>query len=439
MKRWVKLAALLCVVLFARGSWAQPQEAPWAPGGESRPEDLHIHLFTFGPGDEIISWWGHTALVVEDRRLNHARLYNYGMFSFGSDMLPKFAKGRLEFWVGEAPVIATVRMYAHDKRSVHSQELNLDPEARVQTAQRLALNVRPENRTYLYDHYRDNCSSRPRDVIDAAVGGQLRQATSAPGRMTLRQHTQRYTQVSPPMSVFLDFMMNSDIDQPISMSAEAFLPDELERQVDALQYTDSQGRTVPLVARKQVLANTTRAPVPELPPRYEPALLGIGLTVGALFLASAWGARKGSKGLRTLHGGLQALVGLVLGIPGAVLVVMWAFTNHTVTYHNENLFLANPLTLLLIPWGIKQALGNAKAAHRAARLWYVLLGLGCLAFALKLLPGLHQDNGRALALLFPVLLFGAAAALVQVRGLSTGEETHGGGREGAGVGTSSAA
>ena len=29
--------------------------APWAPGGQSHPEDLIVSLVTFGPGDDIPS------------------------------------------------------------------------------------------------------------------------------------------------------------------------------------------------------------------------------------------------------------------------------------------------------------------------------------------------------------------------------------------------
>src|SRR3954454_20822375 len=75
--------------------------APWAPGGVSQPEDLVISVVTFGPGDDLPSWWGHTALVVEDLRLGQGRLYNYGMFGFSTGFVHKFVQGRLEFWVGE--------------------------------------------------------------------------------------------------------------------------------------------------------------------------------------------------------------------------------------------------------------------------------------------------------------------------------------------------
>jgi hypothetical protein len=405
----MRRALLAALCLAGAVAWGQVPEAPWAPGGPSQPEDLKVYLYTFGPGDEIVSWWGHIALVVEDVGRRQARLYNYGMFSFDKAMLAKFALGRLEFWVGEAPVGWTVRAYGSDNRSVHVQELNLSPQDRQRLAQSLAINVRPENRTYLYDHYRDNCSSRPRDVIDAAVHGQLRQATSAPGRMTLRQHTQRYTSVNPAMSVFLDFMMNDTIDKPIPQAAEAFLPDELERQLDGFRYLNQEGIRVPIVLRKASLYQAHRPPVPEKPPRYEPWLWGLGMAIAAL------GVVTRSVG-RFLSGAYQALIGLLVGLPGTVLLLMWIITNHTVTFHNENLLLANPFTLLLVPLGIWVMRGSQKATQLATKLWYGLAAMGCLGLALKLFPAFDQDNGRARALLLPILLGGALASLLSRRG-----------------------
>src|SRR5690606_3617895 len=122
-----------------------------------------------------------------------------------------------------------LRFYQRLNRDVDILVLNLSPEARKRMARHLADNVLPENRSYLYDHYRDNCSTRLRDAVDVGTGGRLRELLSAPGRMTLREHTRRYTAVNPAMSFLLDLAMNDTIDQPLTRWDEAFLPDELER------------------------------------------------------------------------------------------------------------------------------------------------------------------------------------------------------------------
>ena len=391
---------------------------PWGTG-QSRGEDLRILFAVFAPGpaDDVASWWGHAALIVEDAQARQGRMYNYGMFDF--DKFGQFALGRLEFWVDDDPRVSGIlNYYKRQDRDVKLLELDLTPEAKVQMARALADNVLPQNRDYLYAHYDDNCATRLRDMIDVGTGGQYRAAMQAPGRMTLREHTRRYTDVVPWMSVLLDFMMNSSIDQPITRWQEAFLPDEMDLQLAGFRVKRPDGTEVPIVKRVVTLhRSATIAPARAEPPDYTAGLLAVGGGLGALALAlAAWLRRTGSRAARILLGLEHALVGLVFGIPGLALVLMWAFTDHTVTFHNENLSLANPLTLLALPLGVSLARGRKAATpRRLALLWAVLAGLALLGVLLKPLPGFTQDNGRLLALMLPAVLGLAAAARLALR------------------------
>jgi len=407
--------SLIATCLLGLLMWAAPARAadaapPWGTG-ESRGEDLSIWLVTFSPGDEVPEWWGHGSLVVEDRRLQHTRLYNYGMYSFDDGMLARFAMGRLEFYVDDAGVNGTFRLYKRYDRDVRIQELNLTSEQRVAVAKRLADNVLPENRGYLYHHYHDNCVTRLRDMIDVAVGGQLREADKAPGRMTLREHTRRYTSVNAPMSVLLDFMMNDEIDRPITKWEEAFLPDELEAQVAALQVKGADGQPQSLVAKQwNYHESPTRRRPPSEPPAWGPWILALGVALGGAAVGlAAWERRRGSRAARILLGLENVVLGLVLGLPGTALFIMWLVTDHTVVYRNENLFLANPLTLLAVPFGVALMRGSAKARARLLKVWDALAALGVLGVALKLLPSFDQDNWRLIALILPISLGMAGA------------------------------
>jgi hypothetical protein len=399
------LSSLPLLLAVTAGQWLPP----WMTN-ESRPEDLAVTLVTFGPGDDLVSWWGHTSLAVEDRRLGQARLYNYGMFSFDEGFFGRFFKGRLEFWVSDRdPVDLTYRYYQSANRDVRLQELDLPSEQAMQLAKALGENVLPKNRMYLYHHYRDNCSTRPRDLVDQATWGQLKAATSGPARMSLRDHTLRYARVSPPIALGLDFLQNDELDQPITQQAEAYLPDELERQVQALVVTRPDGSRAPLVKRQVELFKSNRPPPPERAPNWNWALLGLGVVVGFAGLGLGHLGRAGARWPRVLLGLLTALFGLVLGILGTGLLVMGLFTDHSVTHRNENLFLANPITLALLPLGLMLVFGSKRARTGLLWTWSALGLLSILGMVLKVLPAFDQANWNLIALLAPINLSFAAA------------------------------
>ena len=75
---------------------------------------------------------------------------------------------------------------------------------------------------------------------------------------------------------------------------------------------------------------------------------------------------------------------LIFGIPGLILFILSLFTDHTVTYYNENLYLANPLTILFIPLGIMFAYENKFSFKWLSLWWYILTLFSILLFFLYL-------------------------------------------------------
>jgi hypothetical protein len=409
----MRRAFLLLVLAAAIPAWAQVP-APWAVGA-SRAEDLVVQLVTIGPSDPLYTWWGHSALIVEDSRLGVSRFYNYGLFSFEQEsFILNFAMGRLWFQVGASDTGRELAYYRSLGRSIRIQTLALSPQKRLEMGRFLENNILPQNRTYLYDHYYDNCATRVRDLIDATIDGQLAEATSANGRMTLREHTRRFTEHSHFMDWLLMFLMSEVIDHPISMWEEMFLPSELERNVATLRYRNETGQEIPLVGESFVYfdAPQQRPVLEQASPIWFRALIpGLILGLPGLLLGFLlWRGRKNRDPKWTLMGICSTLVGLIVGLPGGALFFMSTFTDHTVTYANENLFLTNPLILAAIPFGLVAALGRGSRSRRLLQLfWIIMAGLACVYLLLKLFPFFGQANSGALATLLPVL-FGFAVA-----------------------------
>jgi hypothetical protein len=400
--RWVLPLALWA--LAAAPIRAQ-STAPWAVGA-SRAEDLVVTLATIDPAEPIYTWWGHTALIIEDTRLQESRLYNYGLFTFDQDSFVRnFVMGRLWFQVGAARPGRELEYNARMNRSIRLQTLDLPPAKRLGVAEFLETNILPENRVYLYDHYYDNCATRVRDVIDQAVDGQLFAATNEPAELTLREATRRYTARHPGMDWLLMFLMSDSIDRPVTRWEQMFLPGELERYVGSLRYVDAQGDSRPLAADERVYHEASGvAPIPDRAAPHWPWGLAVGVLLGAAAAGLGyWASRRGGAA-RVLFGLYNALAGLALGIPGSALFFMSKFTDHWVTYSNENLFLANPLALLLVPLGIALAAGGKRSRRWLPMAWYFLSTVAVVYLILKALPVFRQDNWLAVATILPVLL-----------------------------------
>lgn len=402
IKRLFGLLATLAILSTATPAHAW-DPVPWGTG-DSQPEDIRVRLVVFGPGDAVPSWFGHGALVVEDVERDLELAYNYGMFNFDGTLLVQFATGRLRFWVATQPVPRVYELYKQNGRDVVVYDLNLSPERRMRLAESLATNARPDNRYYQYHHYYDNCATRPRDMLDDAIDGQLKDATSTSSGLSMREHTRRYTHHNPPMDFLLMFMMNDSIDGEASQWDAMFLPDELGKHVSNLTIRGVDGNQKPLVSDRRVYwdADAQRS-IPDRAPPMWPWTLALGLIAGGFALYSRiwWHRDQSSKWRRLVATGWETLWGLLLGIPGFALAAMACFTDHEVTYWNENLLLANPLTLLA---GILATVALFGSRFGAARrwLWTALTVTGLLAVVLKILPTFDQNNWMVIPLILPI-------------------------------------
>ncbi|NOX89076.1 MAG: DUF4105 domain-containing protein [Calditrichaeota bacterium] len=395
---------LLLLFIFFLTLQLSAADMPWGKG-LSKPENLIFKLVTFGPGDDIPSYWGHLSLIVEDTLYNVSAIYNFGLYSFDETMIYRFAMGRLIFEVGRASVASYFNYYRSENRDIRILTLFIPLKNRLRLAEKLEWYVKPENKKYLYHHFYDNCATRLRDLIDQALDGQFYKATQVPARMTLRQHTRRYLAKDPPLEMLLMFLMNDQIDKPIKEWDEMFLPDELERHLRTLTFTDSSGNSHPAVTNYQIFYKADRPPVPETVPKHEFKALLLSLFIGLLILATVWlQMKKPFRWFQLIFSIYNFLLGLVLGIPGTALFFFALFTEHDVTYHNENLFLAHPITLLIVPFAVLLAWQKQWAFTALRWLWDIQLAGAIILLLLKLFPAFDQDNALIFALILPITI-----------------------------------
>ena len=270
----LRLLLLLPLALQLAVRPAAAQAAGPAPA-VPRPE-LTVYLLTMGQGDYVWEKFGHNALWVHDPVLGTDRVYNWGVFDFNSPgYWGRFLKGDWLYQLAVDDIYQTRAQYRYYDRTLVAQELNLTPEQKGELQAFLEWNARPENREYRYDYFRDNCSTRVRDVLDLVLGGQLRAATAAePTGTSYRWHSRRLIADDRLAYTGMNAGLGPPADQPISRWEEMFLPGKVRERVAELQVRRVDGDPVPLVASEQVLYQAVgREAERAEPPFWTPAFL----------------------------------------------------------------------------------------------------------------------------------------------------------------------
>jgi len=391
-------------------------EADAPPGSH-----LEISLMTIGPGDAIWERFSHNALVVRDNRARSEVAYNWGIFDFNdADFIPRLARGRMRYSMRGFPASSWLAVYRQANRDVWIQPVNLTPAERLEL-QVLVQELDTEaNRYYRYDYYRDNCSTRVRDVLDRVLGGQIRAATEdIDTGTTYRWHTARLLQSAPVAYAGIQFVVGNRGDETISAWEEMFLPLHLKEHLDGVRIVDAEGESGPLLGEAVQVIEAVRDRLPLAAPDFLFPLLLLGTALGALFAGLGWMVGEGKR----WSGWALALSGAVwsgaVGLLGTALLLSWFFTDHVFWALNENAFQANPVSLVLSGLLLREALkGNGHRAGIRARIRVdavakIVGGVAIAGLCVQVLPGFDQVNGEVLAVLLPAhvgLAWGALRA-----------------------------
>jgi hypothetical protein len=342
--------ALLLAMLAIAG-------APAARADEAGPT---VELISMGPGNDIFEAFGHATLCVTDDGHPDGICYNYGVTDFRNPvaLVWDFVRGRARFWVSPSARVRTIALYTRDDRSIYVQRLPLPPEQARALAAALARDLLPENRYYLYHHFKDNCTTRLRDHLDRVVGGGFRAALADRGSgLTLRELSTTGYLGSIPMLIATELVEGYFADRQASLWEAMFLPDYLRRGVE--EYFS---------AKPEVL-NLRRGPVPEGDPLLGRHTIAAGGVALALLLGIGALARR-----RGAFRAALILVGAALGLLGAAYATLAIFSTMPEMRHNELLlvFLPTDLALMFLA-------GRALRVYLFARL--ALVGVLAIAAA----------------------------------------------------------
>ncbi len=324
---------------------------------------LQIYLLTMGAGDAIYERFGHNAIWVRDSAANTNLIYNFGTFEAPGDLAgiikfgAKFMMGPPQYWLGVSNLEGTLFTYRMARRDLQAQELNLAPAQRLDIASRLATNALDANKYYAYDYFRDNCSTRVRDLLDLVLGGELKRATiGVPAEGTLRFHTRRSITNDKLLFVGIDASFGPRVDRPLDRWDEMFLPAKVQERVRELTVPGPDGSTVPLVKGEFPILTIGAFHVEKTEPHWAGPFFLVSIGIAGLIRLADSRRRTAIVGRA-----IGAAWLLLTGFAGVILLFFWIFTQHVFTYANHNLLMLSPLALVLIP----HPTVRGRAKHRA--------------------------------------------------------------------------
>jgi hypothetical protein len=402
---------MLSALLAFESAEAQvlPVNPAFAPSGavpSNEPgANLTVYLLTFGWGDEVWERFGHNAIWIKDRTRGTDTTYNWGMFSFDEPhFLRRFLFGDTRYWMQAFDLDTMLAEYKRRNRSVLAQELNLTPAQRLKLLQFVQWNEQPQNKFYRYDYYRDNCSTRVRDALDHAVGGQLQTATvtrMTPG--TYRVHTLRLLGDNLALYTGANLALGHPADKPLSDWQEMFLPVRMANDLRTVRLIDSAGMQIPFVRSEMPLFTAGRPPEPSAPPSYLLWFVTAGILVAGAMLALVRSAEGGNRLALFVATTVATIWSLVAGAAGTALVFAWLFTKHYFMSRNENLLHFDPLSLALVVL-VPLSVYGTRAVSKALKLAGTVASLSLLGFVLQGVPLFNQRNGEIIALALPINL-----------------------------------
>lgn len=391
MKRLDSLLRILFLAVFV---FLTPGARATGDGSRDHGMDsVEISLLTCSPGNEVWSLYGHTAIRLRDPARQQDLAVNYGMFSFGQKYFAlRFVFGLTDYEMGIQPFPMFLMEYARNGRGVVQQTLRLSPGEKAAILQAVYENYLPANRTYRYNYFYDNCTTRARDILVGHLDGRVAYAVDPAVTTSYRDMIHQWNAGHRWARFGNDLLLGMRADAPTDYVQQQFLPDSLRHDFARATVIDATGRRHPLVDSTVVLLRPNAANAPSagsgLWDSLTPRLLFAALFVLAA-LVTLYELRRGKA---------FWLVDVVLftldGLAGLVLLAM-VFSQHPTVSFNLQILLLNPIALALVyPLAARTLRGRF---HRG---WDVLSA--CLL--LFLAGGFFQDYAEGAVFLALCLL-----------------------------------
>ena len=310
-----------------------------------------------------------------------------------------FAFGRLYYEAWATYGDYRIESLISDDRSVTALRLELDENQKKNLLSFLMYSTKEENKTYLYDYFKDNCATRPRDIYSWLTEGEFEEVLkSTPSEETLRETVERHLSLSTfPVAWTISYLLGPDTDKEESMWEACFLPATLNSSIKEYQNNKDE----------IIYSSKNRNPVPD-----KWSLKARSIIMGILLVSISLLPLTKKRWIERCCDTVQGILFFFFGVLSSVLLFLMLFTIHNVTKGNINYLIISPLCL--ISSLLHFASLSKKRKNKAILINSgVMLALSLIVLALRLIiPSFIQDS---YAVFIPAIMLYASEVFVSYK------------------------
>jgi hypothetical protein len=270
------------------------------------------------------------------------------------NFIVNFVLGKTDYFLSAPSFERFLSHYARDGVGITEQVLDMPDNQKGELINLLKTNLLPENMEYRYNFVFDNCTTRPRDIIEKLCGGMI--IDSKPRQpVTFRQLFHQYTKPNPWLTFGIDCVIGSGADSLISLQSELFLPEKL---MDALEHwvvkKEEGSGSLLVLDTKPILPNKAK----QVQLSFWNTPFAAAIVIFIICLASCLfylRAKRREEGIprqarddRFLFRLLFALLFFFTGVGGCIVFMLNFFSLHPCVQSNWNLLWLHPLHFIAV-------------------------------------------------------------------------------------------
>ena len=303
--------------------------------------DTIVYLLTCKPGTEKYSMYGHSALRVIDNYSGTDMVYNWGVFDCDTPNFAwKFIKGQLNYMLDKCTMNDFLETYSSEKRGVISQRINLNPEDVRKLLELIKENLKPENASYSYDFFFDNCATRIRDILEKAADGKIHHPAGVDSdERTFRYMIGEYQKPYLWLNFGTNIALGMKCDKKASFRERMFLPLEMQQCLSkTVIYTN--GRVVPLLQNPETIINY------DMPAVKSATLLAPEIIIALVFILMIISIPLVRKNAYLKS--IDVFIFFVFSVLAVFMLFFNFFADYQATKINLNIIWLNPLIILCL-------------------------------------------------------------------------------------------